>query len=29
LEEAVEIAKGNPCLDYGVTVEVRPIIPED
>jgi AraC family transcriptional regulator len=26
LEEAVEIAKGNPCLDYGVTVEVRPII---
>jgi hypothetical protein len=25
LEEAVEIAKANPCLDYGVTVEVRPI----
>ena len=23
LEEAVEIAKGNPCLDYGLTVEVR------
>ena len=29
LEEAVEIAKGNPCLDYGVTVEVRPIIQEE
>jgi len=27
LEEAVEIAKGNPCLDYGVTLEVRPIHP--
>jgi hypothetical protein len=25
-EEAVEIAKANPCLDYGVTVEVRPIL---
>jgi hypothetical protein len=25
LEEAVEIAKGNPLLDYGETVEVRPI----
>jgi hypothetical protein len=29
LGEAVEIAKGNPCLDYGVTVEVRPIILDD
>ena len=29
LEEAVEIAKGNPCLKYGETVEVRPILPED
>jgi predicted dithiol-disulfide oxidoreductase (DUF899 family) len=28
LEEAVEIAKGNPCLDYGATVEVRPIVPQ-
>lgn len=28
LEEAVEIAKGNPFLDYGVTVEVRPILPD-
>ena len=26
LEEAAEIAKGNPCLEYGATVEVRPII---
>jgi hypothetical protein len=25
LEEAVEIAKRRPCLDYGETVEVRPI----
>jgi hypothetical protein len=28
LEEAVEIAKGNPLLDYGKTVEVRPILPD-
>jgi hypothetical protein len=28
LEEAVEIAKSNPCLDYGATVEVRPIVPQ-
>jgi hypothetical protein len=28
LEEAVEIARGNPCLDYGATVEVRPIVPQ-
>ena len=27
LEEAVEIAKGNPCLDYGATVELSPILP--
>jgi hypothetical protein len=26
LEEAADIAKGNPCLEYGATVEVRPII---
>ena len=26
LEEAVDIAKGNPCLEYGATIEVRPII---
>jgi hypothetical protein len=24
-EEAVEIAKRRPCLDYGETVEIRPI----
>jgi hypothetical protein len=28
LEEAVEIAKGDPLLDYGHTVEVRPILPD-
>jgi hypothetical protein len=28
LADAVEIAKGNPCLKYGETVEVRPILPE-
>src|SRR5260370_20394814 len=28
LEEAVEIAQGNPCLDYGAAVEVRPIVPQ-
>jgi hypothetical protein len=28
LEEAAEIAKGAPCLDYGQTLEVRPIIAE-
>jgi hypothetical protein len=25
LEEAVEIAQGNPCLDYGLFLEIRPI----
>ena len=28
LEEAVEIARGDPLLDYGHTVEVRPILPD-
>ena len=28
LEEAVEIAKGDPLLDYGHTVELRPILPD-
>jgi hypothetical protein len=28
LEEAVEIAKGDPLLDYGHTIELRPILPE-
>jgi hypothetical protein len=27
LEEAAEIATGNPCLDYGHISEVRPIFP--
>jgi hypothetical protein len=26
LEEAVEIAKGDPLLDYGHTVEIRPML---
>jgi len=25
LDEAAKIAKGNPCLDYGLFVEIRPI----
>jgi hypothetical protein len=25
-EEAVEIAKGDPLLDYGHTIEIRPIL---
>jgi hypothetical protein len=28
LEEAVEIAKGDPLLDFGHTIEIRPILPE-
>ena len=28
LDEAVQIAKGNPCLDCGLFVEVRPIDPQ-
>jgi hypothetical protein len=28
LEEALEIAKGDPLLDYGHTIEIRPILPE-
>jgi hypothetical protein len=28
LEEAVEIAKGDPLLDHGHTVEIRPILSE-
>ena len=28
LEEAVQIAKGDPCLDYGLLVEIRPIDPQ-
>ena len=28
LDEAVEIAKGCPLLEYGTTVEVRPVAAE-
>jgi len=28
LEEAVEIAKGDPALEYGHMIEIRPILPE-
>jgi hypothetical protein len=28
LDEAAQIAKGNPCLDYGLFVEIRPIDPQ-
>jgi hypothetical protein len=28
LDEAVQIAKGNPCLDRGMFFEIRPIDPE-
>lgn len=28
LEEAAEIAAGNPCLRYGLSYEIRPIDPE-
>jgi hypothetical protein len=28
LEEAAQIAKGDPCLDYGLLVEIRPIDPQ-
>lgn len=26
LEDAVEIAKGNPMIDYGAVIEVRPVL---
>ena len=28
LDEAAEIAKGNPCLDLGLFLEIRPIDPD-
>jgi len=28
LDEAVQIAKGNPCLDCGLSLEIRPIDPQ-
>jgi hypothetical protein len=29
LEEAAEIAKGDPLLDYGHIIEIRPILPDN
>jgi hypothetical protein len=28
LDEAAQIAQGNPCLDYGLFVEIRPVDPQ-
>ena len=28
LDEAAQIAKGNPCLEYGLFFEIRPIDPQ-
>jgi hypothetical protein len=28
LDEAAQIANGNPCLNYGLFVEIRPIDPQ-
>jgi len=28
LDEAAQMAKGNPCLDYGLLLEIRPIAPQ-
>jgi hypothetical protein len=28
LDEAAEIAQGNPCLGYGLVLEIRPIDPQ-
>ncbi len=28
LDEAAQIAKGNPCLDCGLLLEIRPIAPQ-
>jgi hypothetical protein len=28
LDEAVAIAKSNPTLEYGITIEVRPVLEE-
>jgi len=28
LDEAAQIAKGNPCLNYGIFMELRPIDPQ-
>jgi hypothetical protein len=29
LDEAVEIAEGNPCIECGLFLEIRPIDPQD
>jgi hypothetical protein len=29
LEEATKISQGNPCLDYGATYEIRPLVLDD
>jgi hypothetical protein len=28
LDEAVQIAKGNPCIECGLSLEIRPIDPQ-
>ena len=28
LDEAAQIAASNPCLDYGLSLEIRPIDPD-
>jgi hypothetical protein len=28
LDEAAQLAAGNPCLDYGLSMEIRPIDPD-
>jgi hypothetical protein len=28
LDEAAEIAASNPCLDYGLSLEIRPVDPD-
>ena len=29
LDEAAQIAAGNPCVEYGLFMEIRPIDPDD
>ena len=28
LDEAAQVAKGNPCLDFGLFFEIRPVDPQ-
>ena len=28
IDEAAQLAAGNPCLDYGLSMEIRPIDPD-